>query len=82
MSEKAPVTNEILFREINDCTNQLLKETAMIRTNQNVIIDELHPTYLNARNIHQMVYDLGEKVSTIETKIDKILFILNKLSIS
>jgi septation ring formation regulator EzrA len=32
----------------------------------NAIIDQLDPTYINVRNIHQMVFDLNDEIKRIK----------------
>ena len=65
------VTNNEIIDKVIEGSNLILRDLFLVK-------DELNPTYVNSRSIHQMVFDLNKKVDKMDAKLNQILNLLLK----
>lgn len=72
-------TNEDIYNKVIEGFNKVFRETKILRDDTYYIRDEMEPTYINVRNLIDLVLKIEKKLDSIDSKISNIEDDIEKL---
>ena len=69
---KKEITNEILLEKSVEFTNIILDNISLVKRKNSEIWEHLEPTYINVRNLYDLVIKLDKKIDKLTDEINEL----------